>query len=91
MNMKKLTLLIFLLIDSGWQVLLACEVCKSNQPKVLENVTHGAGPSGMIDYVITWSAIILVCITLFLSIKYLIRPQENNPDHIKNIVLNENN
>ncbi|HET8736514.1 MAG TPA: hypothetical protein VFM69_07935 [Pricia sp.] len=71
-------------------VLLACDLCKENQPKGLENITHGEGPSGNIDYIITWSAVILVAITLFFSVKYLVRPKENDPDHIKNIVWDQN-
>lgn len=79
-----------MLLFSFTQSLMACEVCKSNQPKGLENITHGPGPTGMIDYMIMGTAAILVIVTLCLSLKYLIHPKENNPDHIKNIVLNEN-
>lgn len=68
--------------------ILACELCKKNQPKVLEGITHGQGPQGDTDYLIIGVAIIIVSITLFLSLKFLIRPNENNPEHIKNIVLN---
>lgn len=57
---------------------------------MLENITHGAGPTGSLDYVITWSAVVIVSITLFLSIKYLVKPQETDAGHIKNIVLNQN-
>ncbi|MEP2670251.1 MAG: hypothetical protein ABJH04_14710 [Cyclobacteriaceae bacterium] len=67
---------------------LACELCKKNQPKVLEGITHGQGPQGDTDYLIIGVAIIIVSIALFLSLKFLIRPNENNPEHIKNIVLN---
>lgn len=67
----------------------ACEVCKRNQPKVLQEYTHGAGPGGTVDYLIMGSAILIVVVALGLSIKYLIKPNENNPDHIKNIVTNE--
>ncbi|MEZ4945041.1 MAG: hypothetical protein R2804_05910 [Cyclobacteriaceae bacterium] len=67
---------------------LACELCKKNQPKVLEGITHGQGPQGDTDYLIIGVAIVIVSITLFLSLKFLIRPNESSPDHIKNIVLN---
>ena len=67
----------------------ACEVCKRNQPKVLQEYTHGVGPGGTMDYLIMGSAILIVVVALGLSIKYLIKPNENNPDHIKNIVTNE--
>lgn len=68
---------------------LACEVCKQNQPKSLENITHGEGPQSDWDYVIIIAGIIIVSLTLFYSLKFLIKPREKNPDHIKNIVVNE--
>jgi len=75
---------IFLLgTNNAW----ACEVCKKNQPKVLEGITHGAGPQGNLDYIIIWTAVVIVTVTLLLSLKFLIRPNEDNPNHIKNIVL----
>lgn len=63
---------------------LACDLCKKNQPKGLENITHGTGPTGHMDYVIIWSAIIIVFVALFLSVKYLVNPKETSPSHIKN-------
>lgn len=66
---------------------LACEVCKSKQPKGLADITHGSGPGGNLDYIIVWGAAIIVTLTLGLSLKFLIKPQENRPDHIKNSIL----
>lgn len=66
---------------------LACEVCKKNQPAGMENITHGAGPQGNIDYIITWTAVIIVAVALYLSIKYLVKPREDNPDHIKHSIV----
>ena len=71
------------------QVTFACEVCKGNQPKGLENITHGAGPTGTLDYIISWTAVVIVSLTLFYSVKYLVKPKEDNPDHIKNRILND--
>lgn len=68
---------------------LACEVCKQNQPKPLENITHGEGPQSDCDYVIIIAGIIIVSLTLFYSVKFLINPLEKDPGHIKNIVVNE--
>lgn len=85
--MKKATLFIFLILLATWQTTWACEVCKKNQPAGLENITHGAGPDGPGDYIISWIAVLVVGVTLFLSIKYLVSPKENSPNHIKNIVL----
>jgi len=87
--MKKIVLLFGILFLFAPQIATACDVCKKNQPEILQNVTHGAGPSGTLDYIIIWSAIIIVGFTLFYSVKYLIKPKENNPEHIKNIVKNE--
>jgi len=67
--------------------LMACEVCKSQQPKVVQNITHGAGPQGQTDYIIISSAIVIVLLTLVLSVKYLLKPGENSPNHVKRIVL----
>lgn len=73
----------------AYQITFACELCKNNQPKGLENITHGTGPTGTLDYIITWSAIVIVSVTLFYSVKYLVKPNENNSDHIKNSILND--
>lgn len=66
---------------------LACEVCKSKQPKGFAEITHGSGPGSNLDYFIVWGAAIIVAITLGLSLKFLIKPQENRTDHIKNSIL----
>ncbi|MGE0771935.1 MAG: hypothetical protein AB7K37_09515 [Cyclobacteriaceae bacterium] len=68
----------------------ACELCKKKQPKVLEDVTHGAGPQGNLDYLIVSIALVVVGITLVFSLKFLISPRESNPGHIKNIVVDAN-
>jgi len=88
--MKKRAIITILMLLAYGPALLACDLCKKNQPTGLENITHGEGPSGNMDYIITWSAIVLVVITLFFSIKFLVRPKENDPDHIKNIVWDKN-
>lgn len=88
--MKKQIIISALFLLAYQPALLACDLCKKNQPKGLENITHGEGPSGNWDFVIIWSAVILVAVTLFFSIKYLVRPQENDPGHIKNIVWDKN-
>ncbi len=87
--MKKIIPIATLLFLLGQQVAMACEVCKKNQPTGFQNITHGAGPSGNLDYVIMGVALVIVIATLYLSFKFLFKPQESNPDHIKNIVRNE--
>lgn len=87
--MKKILSVFTVLFFLGNQLSWACDVCEKNQPTGFKNITHGAGPTGTIDFVIMGVGIIIVVATLFLSVKYLIRPKESNPDHIKNIVRNE--
>lgn len=87
--MKRILLIIGILILQG-PVLLACDLCQKNQPEVLQDVTHGQGPQGQLDYIITWTAVAIVAVVLFFSIKFLVKPRENDPDHIKNIVVNHN-
>ncbi len=72
-------------------IVMACPLCEKNQPKGFENITHGQGPEGNIDYIIMYSAIIIVGYTLIMSVKYLVRPKENESSHIKNLVLDEKN
>lgn len=67
----------------------ACPVCERAKAKTLfGNITHGAGPTSNWDYVVVCITILAVILTLFYSIKYLIKPNENNTDHIKNSILN---
>jgi len=66
----------------------ACPVCEKQQPKLLKGITHGTGPQGNLDYVIITIAALIVLITLFYSVKWLIRPGEQADGHIKQIILN---
>ncbi|MEB2785850.1 hypothetical protein [Algoriphagus persicinus] len=77
--------ILFVVLSTGASI--ACEVCKGKQPKGFADITHGSGPGGNLDYIIVWGAAIIVTITLGLSLKFLIKPQENRPDHIKNSIL----
>ena len=81
---NKLILLIAFLYSNFF---MACPACKKRQPEGLENITHGSGPEGTIDYMIIWVSIIIVTVTFILSVKYLINPNEKNINHIKNSIL----
>lgn len=83
---NKLATLLFLLIAG---VANACPVCERNQSKILKGVTHGSGPESQWDYVIIVSVGIIVLITLFFSVKWLIFPGEKSNTHIKRTVLND--
>lgn len=65
----------------------ACPVCEKQQPKVLQGVSHGAGPQSDWDYVLVWATVGIVILCLFFSIKWLARPGEKGEDHIKRTVL----
>lgn len=81
-----LLLLMLLLVNVTSYAVPICDLCKAKQPKGLENITHGQGPDGNIDYLIMYGAIIIVGYTLIMSIKYLVNPREKRDDHIKHIV-----
>lgn len=87
--MKKVISGFILLLLISPFALWACDVCESKQPKVLKGITHGAGPESNFDYAITLFAIIVVAITLYLSVKYLVKPKESMPSHIKNITIEQ--
>lgn len=65
----------------------ACPVCEKQQPKVLQGISHGAGPQSDWDYVLVWATMLIVLLCLFFSIKWLLRPGEQGKDHIKRTVL----
>lgn len=46
-------------------------------------------PDELIADTIVWVSVAVVAVTLFLTLKYLFKPKENNPDHIKNIIKDE--
>ncbi|WP_139125860.1 hypothetical protein [Arcticibacter eurypsychrophilus] len=84
--MKKLSCIIILLFLQS--VAFACPVCEKNQPKFLKGISHGTGPQSNWDYVIVWATVIVVLITLFYTIKWLIKPGEKDETHIKRMVIN---
>ncbi len=69
--------------------LFACPVCERNKANALSRLTHGGNPDSNWDYAIVILIIVVSIITLFYSIKWLIKPNENNKTHIKYSILNE--
>ena len=67
---------------------LGCPVCDRNQPSVLKGISHGAGPESRWDYLIVWITVVIVLLTLFFSVKWIIRPGEKSDAHIKRMILN---
>ena len=67
----------------------ACEVCERNKPKILQGITHGSNPESNWDYVIVGVISIIAILTLIYSVKFFVKPNESNTDHIKYSFLNE--
>ena len=84
--MKKIFVIV-LLVLTGY-VSFACPACEKQQPAFVKGITHGAGPGGNWDYVIVTIAVFIVLVTLFFSVKWLIKPGEQSQSHIKRLVLN---
>jgi hypothetical protein len=84
--MKKLILIWLILL---WRVVLgwSCEVCERNQPKPLRGIVHGAGPESDWDYISVSLTAMIAFVTLYYSVKWLIRPNENDKNHIKYSIL----
>ena len=85
--MRKLITTLILCVATA--VAFACPVCERNKPKALQGITHGTGPDSNWDYVIVILIAIIAVLTLFYSVKWLIKPNENNPDHIKFLFINK--
>ncbi|QCX53893.1 hypothetical protein [Elizabethkingia sp. JS20170427COW] len=85
MNKIKISILFFLIFQT---VAKACEACEKQQPAVTRGLTHGTGPQSSWDWVIVAIISLITLFTLYYSLKFLIKPGENNKDHIKNNVLN---
>lgn len=62
---------------------LLCETEPASTTGNLQNSNR------LLDSIIIGVAIMIVIFTLVMSIKYLFKPGENNPEHIKNIVKDE--
>jgi hypothetical protein len=67
----------------------ACPVCERNKPEILKGVTHSQGPDSIWDYVIVSVVAIIALLTLFYSVKWLLKPDEKNAEHIKCSILNQ--
>lgn len=67
---------------------LSCPVCERQQPKIIRGISHGVGPDSNWDYLIIIAMVIIVLITLFFSLRYLLSPGEKSEQHIKRFILN---
>ena len=83
--MKKIWLIIGLLLPTMFA--LTCPVCERNQPKILRGYVHGIGPDSNWDYIVIWATVVIVAISFYYSVKYLIKPGEGDKQHIKYSIL----
>jgi len=86
--MKRLVLSLWM-IGAFTIPLLACPVCERNQPKLFRGILHGAGPESKWDYVIVAIIFVISLLTLFYAIKWLIKPGEKQDNHIKRLILKQ--
>ena len=86
MRSKNLMTIVALLFIS--LPIIACPICEKQQPKILQGITHGAGPQSNWDYLIIAVIAVIVLVTLFLSIKWLVKPGEKSDTHIKHLIIN---
>lgn len=84
---KKIFALLFTI--TFWNVVVACPVCERQQPKLLRGILHGAGPESNWDYIIIAVMMIITLLTLYYSVKWLMRPGEKSANHIKRIMLEQ--
>ncbi|MCQ6958358.1 hypothetical protein [Mucilaginibacter aquariorum] len=82
------TLLLAVAIFGAHSTAMACDACKAQQPKFLQGITHGAGPSSNWDYAVVSLMVIITVYSFYAMVKCLARPREKSHENIKNIILN---
>lgn len=87
-NILKAGVLMALLLIKNIQA-IACEACKKQQPKLLQGVTHGGGPDSNWDYVIVAVMVVVTLYILVATVRCMLRPAEKDMQHIKRIILND--
>ena len=86
-TLKAVALLALLIIKNIQAI--ACEACKQQQPKLLQGVTHGGGPDSNWDYVIVAVMVVVTLYLLVATVRCMFRPAEKDVQHIKRIILND--
>lgn len=83
--MKKYSLLLLVFLMGGGLLFAqeAAEKSEGHHQAVFNK------PDALVANTIVWVSVSIVVIALVLSIKYLVKPNEKNPNHIKNIVKDE--
>jgi len=81
-------LLITVVASGTFSDVMACDACKAQQPKFLQGVTHGPGPSSNWDYVVVSIMVIITVYSFYAMVKCLAKPAEKGHEGIKSIILN---
>ncbi|MES2111454.1 MAG: hypothetical protein V4577_22040 [Bacteroidota bacterium] len=85
--MKKLIILLLLtFVRFNAQ---ACDACKKQQAKLLQGISHGPGPDSNWDYVIVAIMTVVTLFVLVATIKCMLKPAEQNEQHIKRMIFND--
>jgi hypothetical protein len=69
----------------------ACEVCGAGQSNLFTEYTHGKTPGGAWDYVIVIAITLGTFSLLPCAVRCLRRPGESAPNHIKNVIIGQEN
>lgn len=84
--MKKYLLTFFTLLLP--RLVLACKECTTSLPRGLRGeMQHPTGPDSNWDYLIVGATIVIVLLTMFYSVKWLLNPGEKESTHIKSLIL----
>jgi hypothetical protein len=86
---QKAALSLIVLFNIAALPAMACEACQKQQPKIFQGITHGAGPSSNWDYVIVVLMVIITVYTLVVTVKRVVKPEENDSSHIKRMIFNQ--
>lgn len=84
---NKTTLWATILLLFIHSVVNACPVCEKQQPKLLRGITHGAGPQSNWDWLIVGIMTLITLLVLVYTIRFLIKPGEQQTQHIKHQIL----
>lgn len=82
-------ILVFMLMHLPSLSVYACDACRKQQPKFLQGITHGRGPDSSWDYLIVAVMIALTLYVFIATLKCILRPSENEAEHIKRMILND--
>ena len=80
-------IVILLLLTGG--MASACPVCDRNQQGIMKGLGHGAGAESRWDYLIVGVIAVIVAVSLFFTVKWLLKPGETSGQHIKRMILSE--